>query len=202
MGRTRADDCIAWFRGDERPGPPRARRARPPRGSDDDRGGRQGGRVSGKSEVKSRPIAPGHRAFIDISRARPALETAGPYARPMSPAPLVRVRLVRAGSVTYRVGVLTPYFVQTIADEARRAARVDVELAGDADPDAVVDLYDAFARMRIVEIRCAAGVRAGGAASASVATASSRRRGVRGRASRALRGRPSSRRGVGLPPTR
>jgi len=120
----------------------------------------------------------------------------------MSPAPLVRVRLVRPGCVTYRVGVLTPYFVQTIAEDVRRAGRVDVELAGDAEPDAVVDLYDAFARMRVVEIRCGAGVRAGEVASASGATASSRRRGVRDRASRARRDRPSSRRGAGLLPTR
>src|SRR6185369_8525276 len=110
------------------------------------------------------------------------------------------VRVVRAGSVIFRVGVLTPYFVQTIADDARRAGRVEVEVAGDADPDAAVDLYDAFARMRVVQIRCAAGVRAGGAASASVATASWRRRAVPGRASRVRRRRPSSGRGAGLPP--
>jgi hypothetical protein len=47
--------------------------------------------------------------------------------------PLVCVRFIRAGSVTYRVGVPTPYFMQTIADDVRRTGRVEVELAADAD---------------------------------------------------------------------
>ena len=124
----------------------------------------------------------------------------------MSPAPLLRIRVVRPGSVTYRVGVLTPYFAQTIAGDARRGGRIDVEVTGDADDDALVDVHDAFARLRIPRLRvtrdggrpgraallrAAAGGRAGGAASASVATGSSRRRVVQGRASRARRPRPS-----------
>jgi len=52
----------------------------------------------------------------------------------MQKMPLVRARV----GTLYRAGYLTPYLIETIASDVRRAAegtRVEVEVAGDADLD-------------------------------------------------------------------
>jgi hypothetical protein len=77
--------------------------------------------------------------------------------------PFVRVRFARAGVITYRVGVPTPYFVQTLVDELRRAGRVEVELAADADDATLADMRAALALVRARRVRI---VRAGSGAAA------------------------------------
>ena len=65
----------------------------------------------------------------------------------------MRVRVVHRAGFRYRVGVPTPYFVQSIADELRRARGVEIELPADADADAVAGVRDAFALVRAPSIR-------------------------------------------------
>jgi hypothetical protein len=71
--------------------------------------------------------------------------------------PLVRARIVRSSpvqsAVLHRVGYLTPYLVQTIADDVRRGGRVEVEVAAEADETALAWARDCCAALRAARIQ-------------------------------------------------
>jgi hypothetical protein len=71
--------------------------------------------------------------------------------------PLVRARIVRESPVRpgilHRAGYLTPYLLQTIADDVRRGGRVEVEVAAEADETALAWARDCCAALRAARIQ-------------------------------------------------
>ena len=71
--------------------------------------------------------------------------------------PLIRACIVRPGhvrpGVLHRVGYLTPYLVQTIAEDVRRSGRVEIEVAADADEAALAWVRECCAGLRTPRIQ-------------------------------------------------
>jgi hypothetical protein len=69
----------------------------------------------------------------------------------MESLPLVRIRILRSGGALWRTGRLTPYLVETIVSDVRRAERVDVFIAG--GPEAVSMVRSRLAPVDHLRIR-------------------------------------------------
>ena len=80
----------------------------------------------------------------------------GPLPSEVMRLPLVWARVVRpwppgAGTL-HRAGYLTPYLVQTIAEDVRRGGRVEIEVAADVDDAGLQWVRGCCARLRSARI--------------------------------------------------